>query len=335
MNSMRAPAPSLRLHVVLTALLAVTALASLGAGPVPLSPGDILDGLGGGSSKAAIIIQEIRLPRLLLAALVGAGLAASGAALQGLIRNPLADPGVTGISSSAALGAVIAIYFGVGSFSPALVPVMAFAGAFAAALVLVLIAAREASTLTLILAGVAISSLAVALTSLALGLAPNPYALAEFVNWLLGSLKNRSMDDVVLAAPVILAGIVLLFLSARGLDALTLGEETAATLGVRLVRLRVLVVTGTALCVGGAVAAAGGVGFVGLIVPHLIRPFAGHVPGRLVVPSAIGGAALVIAADLVVRLAPTGSELMLGVVTALIGAPFFFWLLFATRRLAP
>ena len=171
---MRAPAPTLRLHGVLTVLLAATALASLGAGPVPLSPGDILDGLGGGSSTAAIIIQEIRLPRLLLAAFVGAGLAASGAALQGLIRNPLADPGVTGISSSAALGAVIAIYFGVGSFSPALVPVMAFAGAFAAALVLVLIAAREASTLTLILAGVAISSLAVALTSLALGLAPNP-----------------------------------------------------------------------------------------------------------------------------------------------------------------
>lgn len=331
---MMQPAGSLRLYGVLIALFAASALLSLAAGPVALSFGEILHGLGGGADAPAIIIQEIRLPRLLLAALVGAGLAASGAALQGLIRNPLADPGVTGISSSAALGAVIAIYFGIGALSPALVPVMAFAGAFAAALVLVLMAAREASTLTLILAGVAISSLAVALTSLALGLAPNPFALAEFVNWLLGSLKNRSMDDVWLALPAIVSGIALLLLSARGLDALTLGEETAATLGVRLVRLRVLVVTGTALCVGGAVAAAGGVGFVGLIVPHLIRPFAGHVPGRLILPSAIGGAALVIAADLLVRLAPTGSELMLGVVTALVGAPFFFWLLFATRRLS-
>lgn len=329
------PASPLRLYGVLIALLSVSALVSLGAGPVALSFGEIVRGLGGGSDAAAIIMQEIRLPRLLLAALVGAGLAASGAALQGLIRNPLADPGVTGISSSAALGAVVAIYFGISAVSPALVPVMAFAGAFAAAMVLVLIAAREASTLTLILAGVAISSLAVALTSLALGLAPNPFALAEFVNWLLGSLKNRSMEDVGLALPAILCGIALLLFSARGLDALTLGEETAATLGVRLVRLRVLVVTGTALCVGGAVAAAGGVGFVGLIVPHLIRPFAGHVPGRLILPSAIGGAALVIAADLLVRLAPTGSELMLGIVTALIGAPFFFWLLFATRRLSP
>ncbi len=329
------PASPLRLYGVLIALLCVSALVSLGAGPVALSFGEIVRGLGGGSDAAAIIMQEIRLPRLLLAALVGAGLAASGAALQGLIRNPLADPGVTGISSSAALGAVVAIYFGISAVSPALVPVMAFAGAFAAAMVLVLIAAREASTLTLILAGVAISSLAVALTSLALGLAPNPFALAEFVNWLLGSLKNRSMEDVGLALPAILCGIALLLFSARGLDALTLGEETAATLGVRLVRLRVLVVTGTALCVGGAVAAAGGVGFVGLIVPHLIRPFAGHVPGRLILPSAIGGAALVIAADLLVRLAPTGTELMLGVVTALIGAPFFFWLLFATRRLSP
>jgi len=328
------PAPPHRLYGVLIGLLGVSVLASLAAGPVALSFGEIVRGLGGGSDAAAIIIQEIRLPRLLLAALVGAGLAASGAALQGLIRNPLADPGVTGISSSAALGAVVAIYFGIGAVSPALVPVMAFAGAFAAAMVLVLIAAREASTLTLILAGVAISSLAVALTSLALGLAPNPFALAEFVNWLLGSLKNRSMDDVWLALPAIAAGIALLLFSARGLDALTLGEETAATLGVRLVRLRVLVVTGTALCVGGAVAAAGGVGFVGLIVPHLIRPFAGHVPGRLILPSAVGGAALLIAADLLVRLAPTGSELMLGVVTALIGAPFFFWLLFATRRLS-
>lgn len=329
------PASPLRLYGVLIALLSASALVSLGAGPVALSFGEIVRGLGGGGDAAAIIIQEIRLPRLLLAALVGAGLAASGAALQGLIRNPLADPGVTGISSSAALGAVVAIYFGISAVSPALVPVMAFAGAFAAAMVLVLIAAREASTLTLILAGVAISSLAVALTSLALGLAPNPFALAEFVNWLLGSLKNRSMEDVGLALPAIFCGIALLLFSARGLDALTLGEETAATLGVRLVRLRVLVVTGTALCVGGAVAAAGGVGFVGLIVPHLIRPFAGHVPGRLILPSAIGGAALVIAADLLVRLAPTGAELMLGVVTALIGAPFFFWLLFATRRLSP
>ncbi|WP_374442531.1 FecCD family ABC transporter permease [Stella sp.] len=315
----------------LAALLVALALASLAVGYVPLPPADLAAGLFGGG-PAAPIVQEIRLPRTLLALAVGGALGLAGAALQGLLRNPLAEPGIVGISASAGLGAVVALYFGLAALWPPALPLLGMAGAGMAALLVLLLASRAAGVLALVLAGVAVSSLAVALTALALNLAPNPYALSEMLFWLLGSVRDRSQDDLLGALPWMAAGAALLLAAGRGLDALTLGEETAASLGIRLGRLRAQIVAGTALAVGAAVSAAGAIGFVGLVVPHLLRPLCGHRPARLLLPSALGGAQLVLAADILVRLVPTRTELHLGVVTALVGAPFFLALLFSLGR---
>lgn len=309
----------------------VAALASLAVGYVPLPLADLAAGLAGGG-PAAPLVQEVRLPRTVLALAVGATLGLCGAALQGLLRNPLAEPGVVGISSSAGLGSVVALYFGLAADWSLALPVFGMAGAGIAALLVLLLAGRAAGVLALVLAGVAVSSLAVALTALALNLAPNPFALTEMLFWLLGSVRDRSSDDVLRALPFMVAGAVLLLAAGRGLDALTLGEETAASLGVRLGRLRAQVVAGTALAIGAAVSAAGSIGFVGLVVPHLLRPLCGQRPGRLLAPSALGGAILVTAADILVRLVPTRTELHLGVVTALVGAPFFLALLVSLGR---
>lgn len=317
----------------LAAAALVAAVLSLTIGPAPLGLGDILAALvGRGDPRMVVIVQDIRLPRVVLGLVVGAALGMSGAALQGLLRNPLAEPGLVGTSAAAGLGAVVALYFGWSAAVAAAVPLSAMAAAAIATLALVAVAGRAGDSLTLILAGIAVSSLAVALTSLAMNLSPNPFALSEMVLWLLGSLKDRSLDDVALAAPFVLAGMALLLGAGRGLDALTLGEETAASLGVRPLRLRLVVVAGTALAVGAAVAATGTIGFVGLVVPHLLRPLVRHRPSALLVPSALGGGVLVTAADMVVRLVPTTSELMLGVVTSLVGAPFFLVLIFRMRR---
>ncbi len=325
----------MRISGALLTLTALAALGSLAIGPADLGPGAIMAALAGqGDPRMVVIVQDIRLPRVALGLIVGAALGLSGAALQGLLRNPLAEPGIIGTSSAAGLGAVIALYFGWSSVFPAAVPVAAMIAAAIATLSLVVVAGREGDTLTLILAGIAVSSLAVALTSLAMNLSPNPFALSEMVLWLLGSLQDRSLDDIALAAPFVAAGAALLLSTGRSLDALTLGEETAASLGVRLARLRLIVVAGTALAVGAAVAATGTIGFVGLVVPHLLRPLVRHRPSALLIPSALGGAVLVTAADMVVRLVPSTSELMLGVVTSLVGAPFFLFLIFRMRRAA-
>ncbi len=322
-----------RLLIVLTAVTLTVAFLSLMVGPARLGSGEIVFALmGTGDLRMVTIVQEIRLPRMILGLLVGGALGMSGAAFQGLLRNPLAEPGIIGTSSSAGLGAVIALYFGWSAFFPAAVPASAMIFAAVATGALVFIAGRASDTLILILAGIAVSSLAVALTSLAMNLSPNPYALSEMVLWLLGSLKDRSFDDVILAAPFVMIGGSLLFLGGRSLDALILGEETAISLGVSLNRLRLLIVSGAALAVGAVVAASGSIGFVGLVVPHLLRPFVGHRPSRLLLPSALGGAALVTLADIFVRLIPIRAELMLGVVTALVGAPFFLFLIFRMRR---
>lgn len=318
---------------VLSLALVLIALAALAIGPVAMSPADMARAvMGQGDDRLRVILLEIRLPRVLLGGLVGAALGLAGAALQGLLRNPLADPGVIGVSACAALGAVLAIHFGLTVLSPLVLPGMAVLAALLATVVLYAVAARDASVLTLILAGVALSSLANALTSLAINLSPNPYSLSDIVLWLLGSLSNRSFSDFWLAAPFILAGSTLLLVMGRALDGLILGEDTAATLGVDLRRLRILVILGAALSVGASVAVTGAIGFVGLVVPHLVRPFVGYEPSRVLLPSALGGAILVILADMVVRLSAGEHELKLGVVTALIGAPFFFHLLLATRR---
>ena len=321
-------------YPLLLILLAVLAIA-LGGVSMLVGPGggpaEIMAMLNRGDADLAwMIVGQVRLPRTLLALMVGGTLGMAGAALQGYLRNPLADPGVVGVTSAASLGAVLALYTGISMALPMALPLMGIAGAILCALVLQGLAGRGA-VLTLVLAGVAISSLCAALMSLALNLSPNPYAAAEIMFWLMGSVTDRSMDHVVLAAPLMIAGWLMLAIVARSLDALSLGEEGAASLGVDIPRARALVIGGTAISVGAATAISGGIGFIGLVVPHLLRSQVGHSPSKLLLASALGGAALLMAADILVRLLPTGMELKLGVVTALIGAPFFLWLIFRAR----
>jgi iron complex transport system permease protein len=317
----------------LTILVIVLLIASLSIGYTPLdlkqAAGDVL---AGRNTLGALILVELRLPRALLGVMVGFSLGMTGAAMQGLMRNPLAEPGIIGVSGAAALGAVITFYFGLaGVFSLAL-PLGGIAGAFAATFLLLALAGRGAGTMTLILAGVAINSCAAALTDLALNLSPNPYAVTEIVFWLMGSFSDRSLPNIWLAAPLMAIGWGLIAISGPALDALTLGEETATSLGVNLPRLRLQLIAGTALAVGSAVAVTGAISFVGLVVPHLLRPLVAHRPGRLLLVSGLGGAVLTLAADIGVRLLPVQPELNLGVVTALIGAPFLFSLIFRMRR---
>ena len=316
----------------LALLVLVLMGASLLIGPAALAVDDSLRALFTGRGEAAVLVmQEIRLPRALLGAMIGATLGLSGAALQGYLRNPLAEPGLIGVSGSASLGAVIAIYTGLsGAFALAL-PLMALGGALLAVLFLQALAGRRGS-ITLILAGIAVSSLANALTSLALNLSPNPFAALEIVFWMLGSLADRSMVHVQLAAPFMIAGWIMLGLLGRSLDALAVGDDTAASMGVNIQRVRQLAVLGTAASVGAATAVAGVIGFVGLVVPHLLRPLVGSQPSRLLLASALGGAAMVLAADVSVRLLAPDEDLKLGVLTSLVGAPFFLWLIYKTRR---
>lgn len=307
---------------LVTAACAMLALYGGWSGPLAGVPDDI----------ARLIFWEIRLPRVLLGLMIGAVLGLSGAALQGLLRNPLAEPGLIGTSGGAALGAVVMFYFGLAASFPLALPLGGIAGALIALGLLFGLAGRAPGITTLILAGVAVNAFAGALTALALNLAPNPFAVLEIVFWTMGSLSDRSMDHVALAAGPCAMGAVLMLGCGRGLDALTLGEDAAASLGHPVRRLQVLVLLGAGLAVGAAVSVAGVIGFIGLVVPHLVRPFASHLPGRLLLPSALAGAALLTAADLAVRVIPTGGELKIGVLTALIGAPFFLHLLFRVRR---
>jgi iron complex transport system permease protein len=331
------PRGRLRTHsAAMTAALALLAmlLAALSffLGPSHMPAGMLIDGLFSSHGAASIIARELRLPRALLALVVGGALGASGAALQGLFRNPLAEPGVTGVTSSAGFGAILALYFGFAAISPALLPAFAIAGALASATILYLLSRAGAGVVALVLAGVAIASLATALTALALSLAPNPYAMAEMVTWMMGSLKDRTLSDLEFAAPLVALGIAVMMTAGRGLDALVLGEEAARSLGIDIHSVRRRVVVGVALATGAATAAAGAVSFVGLVVPHLLRPFYGYEPARLILPSALGGAALVAAADIAVRLIAPDGQLLLGVLTAMLGAPFFIWLILRMRR---
>ena len=311
------------LEARLAAGLALLAVVSLLVGPA---------GLGIPPGAPWLILGEIRLPRMLVACLVGAALGASGAALQGYLRNPLAEPGIIGISGGAGLGAVIAIHSGAaGAFALAL-PIGGLLGALLATAAVLLLAGPHGGSLTPVLAGVAVASLATALISAVLALSHNPFAAVEIVFWLLGSVADRSMTHVWLAAPFVVAGLALLVRTGPALDALTLGEAAAANLGTDLVRVRYRIVAGSALAVGAATSVAGTIGFVGLVVPHVLRPFAGHVPSRLVGASALGGALLVLGADTLLRLVTPSGELRLGVVTALMGTPFFLWLVVRTRR---
>ena len=278
-----------------------------------------------------LIVAELRAPRTVLALAIGAALGVSGAAMQGYLRNPLADPGLFGVSSGAALGAVVSLFFGYAA-SPWLLPAFALTGSGVAMALLALLAGRSGSLVVFTLAGIILSSVAGSLTALAISLAPTPFAASEIVTWLMGALTDRSWDDVYVAVPLIVAGAACLAVTGRALDTLTLGEPAARSMGVDPHRLQALLIVGVGLCVGAAVAAAGVIGFVGLIVPHLVRPFVGHRPSAVLLPAALGGALLLLLADSLVRAAPTVSELRLGIAMAVLGGPFFFVLLLRLRR---
>ena len=312
--------------------LIIVAVASLLAGTIWLTPADVFAALADPRPDlAGLIITEIRLPRVVLAMLVGGILGLSGAVLQGLLRNPLAEPGLLGISAGASLGAVIAIYYGFATSFVLASPLFALIGAGITAGAALLLA-RGGGTLALILAGSAMSSIAYAGVYLALNLAANPYASFEILTWLMGSLAERSWDHVRLAGPFILLGGVVLMLTAPALEALALGERQAASLGIHIGRVRLLALLGTALGVGAATAVAGSIGFVGLVAPHLVRPLVGHRPAKVLVPAALVGAILVVVADMATRIIPAGGQpIGLGVFISLVGAPFFLWLVLRIR----
>ena len=319
----------LNLGLGIAVIFAIIAACLIGA--VTMSPASFLSALfGGGAVGDRIVLWEIRMPRALAAFVVGAALGASGAALQGLLRNPLAEPGVLGVSATAALGATLVLFYGMAAWSPFVLPVAAISGALAATFVLSFAAIYASSVVTLILIGVALSSFAGAIMALLLNLAPNPFSLTDLVNWSLGSVANRSLPDIALVLPFFLVGCIPIVCVRRELDALTLGEEAALGLGVDLQRTRLFVVLGTGVITGAAVALAGAIGFVGIVAPHLVRPLVGHQPARTLIPSALLGGLFLVLADIGVRLIPTPAELKLGVVAALFGAPAFAWI--ATQR---
>lgn len=319
---------------LLLALAIVAGIASLLVGPAQLSLAALWAALTGhGDPIVRAILFQLRLPRALLGLLVGAMLGMGGASMQGYLRNPLADPGVLGVSGVAALGAVIAIYWQLATARPFVLPLLAITGALLSLLPLMWLSRRGESTLSLILAGVAVATVSGAGINLALNLAPNPFAAMEITTWLLGSLEDRSFGDVGIALPCVAIGMTLLLWDGRALDALSLGEDAARTLGVDLARVRLRLMLGIAIGIGGVVAVAGSIGFVGLIVPHLVRPRTDRSPSAILIPSALAGAALLTLADLGTRLVPTSAPLKLGVLTAFLGVPVFLHYLLRERRL--
>jgi len=320
----------MKIVVGLATLIVIAFAASLLAGRVWLPPSAVFSPQ---DSLAGLIIHDIRLPRTVLALITGAVLALSGAVLQGFTRNPLAEPALLGVSSGAALGAVIAIYFGLAALSPVTGPLMGIAGALAACALT--FALGRNGTVALVLAGAAVSSLTAAGIALALNFAPSPYAAYEIMTWLLGSIADKSWTQVLLVLPFVLAGGAVLAMTGRALDALSLGEAQAASLGINIARLSAMVVAGTALSVGAITSVTGAIGFIGLVAPHLVRPFVGYAPRRVLLPATLAGALLLLCADIAARLVNTNPELRLGVFTSLLGTPFFFWLVMRIRKVAP
>jgi iron complex transport system permease protein len=320
------------LPTLVLAILCALVVACL-FGTQSISLPDIVRGLlNQGDLTTRLIIWDIRLPRALAALMVGMALGASGAALQGLLRNPLAEPGVLGVSTCSSLMATIVIYWGLVEVSPWVLPLATIVGALVATLILAVAAPRVGSVVTLILIGVGLSSFAGALMSLLLNFAPNPFTLSDMVTWMMGSVANRSFSDLVFAGPFWIAGFIVLALVAPGLRALALGDEGASALGLNINLTRAAIVLGAGLATGAAVSIAGAVGFVGIVAPHLVRPLVGYDAGRTLLPSALLGGLILILADCIARLVPTEQELKLGVVAALIGAPIFIWI--AARRTA-
>jgi iron complex transport system permease protein len=314
--------------VVLLVSTLILAVASVFVGKLTLS----WDAWRSHDAVTRIIFMELRVPRALLGIVVGAALGLAGAAMQGYLRNALAEPGTLGVSSTAALGAVLSIFLNIAGVHPWALPIAAIIGGILGMFSLFVLAGITASALTLVLAGILLGTLAVAGISLVLSLSPNPWAAGEIVRWMLGALTDRSIDDLIFATPIVVLGSILILSCREALNALTLGEAGARSLGIDLNRVQWRLCIGVGCAVGASVAVTGVVGFVGLVVPHLLRPLVGARPGALLIPSALGGAVLVLAGDILVRLLPGGSEVQLGVVMSLIGAPFFFGLLYSLRR---
>lgn len=314
---------------VLLALLAVLFVASLCAGRIwtPWSAW-----LSHGEDPRWAIVFGLRLPRTILAILVGGALGLGGAALQGYTRNPLADPAALGVSTSAALGAVLTLYLGAAGEANWILPLAAMVGAGVGVSILLGLSGISSSIVTFLLAGFVIQTVCGAMIALALNLAPNPWAVNEIVNWLMGSLADRSVEEVRLAAPGVILGSLLLLSLGRSLDALTLGEQGARSLGVELGRTRLLMALGLAIAVGASVAVTGVISFIGLITPHLLRPLLGSKPSAVLLPSFVGGAVLTLAADILVRMTPAASEVKLSVAMAALGGPFFLAMLISMRR---
>lgn len=314
----------LKLTLTLVGFIIATFLLACFLGSTPLGLEQFFQGLFGfGDQADRLVIWEIRAPRSIAAMLVGGALGLSGAALQGLLRNPLAEPGVLGVSASASLGATLVIFYGLAEFSQLLIPIAAVSTAIIATIFLTMVATRFSSITTLILIGIGLSSVAGAVMALLLNLAPNPFSLADLVNWTLGSVANRSFDDIALAAPLLMLGTIIIMRKHRELAALSLGDEGAFAIGVHLTQTRMQIVLGTGIITGTAVSLAGAIGFVGIVAPHIVRPFVQFNPSRLLLPSALTGGLMLMLADIGVRILPTSTELKLGVVAALVGAPLF------------
>jgi iron complex transport system permease protein len=319
------------LTTLLCCALVPLVVISLSIGPAHLSMTEILQGLSAPDTVAGIIVREIRLPRLLLSLSVGATLGLCGAALQGLLRNPLAEPAIFGAPQAAAFGAAAVLYLGFADAFSFALPLAAMAGAGLSIALVVMVAGRGAHLVTLILAGLAIGTLAGAATSLVINLSANPFAVTEIVFWLMGSFEDRSLRHVIMSAPFLAISAAMLLYAGHGYRALTLGEDVAATLGVNVERLRLLTIVGVSIGVGASVAVSGAIGFVGLVAPHLVRPLVGGDPQRTLIPSALVGAVLLTAADIGVRLIPATSEIRIGVLTAAMGVPLFLWLVITQR----
>lgn len=319
------------LYGLLFSVLALSAAASLWIGDIGVPASAVWAWLSGGADAQtgfyAILFEQIRGPRIVLAALTGFVLGLSGAAIQGLFRNPLAEPGLLGASNGAALGAVVVIYLGLASTLSYAVPLAAAGCALLSVFILLALAGRGASSLRLILAGFAVSAFAGAGIALALNLSPNFFAALEIAFWLLGAVENRSWLHVGLAVPGAALGCALMLATGRALDALALGEEVARSLGISLTRLRLQISIGLALAVGAVVSVTGVIGFIGLLAPHLVRPLTGALPSKTLLPSALVGAIMLVLADSLIRLIPTVTELKLGVLTAFLGVPLLLVLL--------
>jgi iron complex transport system permease protein len=313
-------------------LLAIGSYASLQIGHVEIDLfAAIISPLYGNTTPDTIILWQLRMPRTLMCLVVGFGLGIAGAGLQGFLRNPLAEPSVLGISSAAALGAVLSIGLGFSALGLYYTPAFSLGFAATASWALIKLTSRAASKHSVILIGVGISSLSGAFTTLVLSLSENPFAINEIVFWMLGSVTDVSYHHVLISAPLVILGSFFLLRAANGLDLLTLGEETAASIGANIPKLRRDILIGTALTVGSITSVVGMVGFVGLVTPHIVRPFVKHEPGKTLIWTPPIAALLVLMSDITIRLLPTASEIKLGVLTALLGTPFFLYLVSKQR----